>query len=394
MNKHLVCSLIIVLIAGGCGSRGGTAGPSDKVMPVPAGNFSRQWVNSLKLEGGDAADELHLRDDILFVYSKKQLVYAISRRGGDLRYLAAPEVTGGTLRPPTVIGEYVVYPCGSTLEVFNKSGKSVKTIDLEKPTRSACSAMGTNVFLGLDHTGGTGVLCSVEMTRPYHYVNWEMLTGKAVTAAPAIYEKTIYCGSEDGKLYAINADRKAIWTLAGGANTFNTTGRFVSDLVADDYGVYAANTDSKLYCLDRLSGKMKWVYYAGTQLKTPPVAFPSAVYQWVPSTGIVAIDKANGQYNRQPKWIVKDATQVLSEDAQNVYLRSTSDHILAVDKKTGQIVFQSKTKWDTFATNTADPTIFVGTSNGEIAAIKPVLREGEVGVMVMDFRLEPIALAQ
>jgi len=42
----------------------------------------------------------------------------------------------------------------------------------------------------------------------------------------------------------------------------------------------------------------------------------------------------------------------------------------------------------------AIPTFMVLFLSGEIAAIKPVLREGEVGVMVMDFRPEPIAMAQ
>ncbi len=397
VNKHLVC-LWIALAASltlgtGCTSHRGGGGPGSKIAPLPANSFAQQWFNDLKLSK-DTVTKLYLRDDTLFAYTNGDQVFAVGSQGGDLRYLAHPQVSGGKLRPPLVLGNYVVYPSGSTLEIFNKVGRPVKTIDFDKSTRSGAVGLGFTIYLGLDHFGGTGVIASVDINRPYHFVNWELLTGAAVSPTPAIFEKVIYGGSEDGKLYAVSDDRKPIWSLPGGTNTFNTLGQFVSDIKADDYGVYAANTNSKLFCIDRLSGKEKWVYYSGEPLRNSPVIFPTMVYQLVPTVGIVAIDKASGQFNRLPKWIAKDAKQVLSEDANLTYLRGKDDNIIAVDKKTGQTMFTSKTKWDVFATNYTDATIYAATKGGDVIAIRPILKEGEVGTIVLDLRPEPLAMAR
>ena len=42
----------------------------------------------------------------------------------------------------------------------------------------------------------------------------------------------------------------------------DSKGHPVTDLKADDFGVYVAATDTKLYCLDRATGKIKWQYFA------------------------------------------------------------------------------------------------------------------------------------
>jgi hypothetical protein len=113
----------------------------------------------------------------------------------------------------------------------------------------------------------------------------------------------------------------------------------------------------------------------------------------VPGQGIVGLDKMQGEFNRKPRWIIKNAVQVLSEDEQNVYLRRRDNRLLAVNKQSGEIGFTSKGNvYNVFATNKDDALIYAATRDGRLVAIRPVLREGEVGVLVMDFKVEPIAL--
>jgi len=398
LNQRLAWALaalaLALICAAGCSSHHkGGGGPGSHIGPLPANSFAQQWFNDLKLSG-DTATQLYLRDDTLFVYTNGDQVCAIGAAGGELKYIAHPEISGGKLGPPLILGNYIVYPSGSTLEIFSKAGRQVKTVEFAKSTRSGVAGLGYTVYIGLDHPGGTGVIASVDINRAYHNINWELLTGAAVSPTPAIYDKVIFCGSQDGKLYAVSDERKPVWSLPGGTNTFNTLGQFVSDIKADDYGVYASNTNSKLFCIDRVTGKLKWQYYSGEPLRDSPIVYPATVYQLVPTVGIVAIDKASGQFNRQPKWIVKNAVQVLSEDASFVYLRGTDGDILAADKKTGQVMFTSKSKWDVFATNLTDATIYAATGSGHVIAVKPILKAGEVGTMVMEFREEPLALAR
>jgi hypothetical protein len=96
-------------------------------------------------------------------------------------------------------------------------------------------------------------------------------------------------------------------------------------------------------------------------------------------------------FDRAPRWIVKNAVQVLSEDQQYAYLRRRDGRLIAVDKMNGQVAFVSnKHPFDVFVTNTKDATIYGATKAGNVWAVRPVLREGEVGNMVMDWRAVPL----
>src|SRR5262249_36739134 len=148
-----------------------------------------------------------------------------------------------------------------------------------------------------------------------------------------------------------------------------------------EFGVYVASTDSKLYCLDRASGKIKWQYFGGAPLRTAPVVIGETVYQAVPGVGVAAIDKTTGDYDRKPRWLVRGTTQFLSEDANNAYLRTNDNLIVAVNKKTGEQKFHS-TRQDLrlFATSERnDGIVFTAAINGDVYAIRPALKAGTVG---------------
>jgi hypothetical protein len=378
------------MVGGGCASSRKNSANTNTPMPIPSNSFARQWANDLKL-GKDSVDKLYLRENTVYVYTANHQVYAIGRSGGDLKYLATPEVSGGVLRQPLELSEVVVYPSGSTIDVFNERGRRLRTIELEKPVRSGASGVGNTIYVGLDHTGGAGVMASIDISKPYHVENWELMTYGAIDATPIIFDKVIYVASEDGRLYAVTEERGQVWVLGNGAGSFATQGKFSSDITVDDFGVYASNTDSKLYCLDRANGKIKWMYYAAVPLKTAPVVIGNTVYQYVDGTGVVAIDKTTGQFDRAPRWVVKNAVQVLSEDATYTYLRRRDGRLIAVEKTTGQLAFVSnKHPFEVFVTNTKDALIYGATKSGSVWAVRPVLKEGEVGHMVMDWRAVPL----
>src|SRR5690606_24414010 len=124
-------------------------------------------------------------------------------------------------------------------------------------------------------------------------------------------------------------------------------------------------------------------------------AIPGAtqVYLHVPGTGVIAIDKLRGEFTRQAKWAVKEARQVLTEDAERVYLRSADNAILAVDKQSGEIVFRSARKdYAVFSTNIDTPMVYAATSNGSVFAIMPVTKPGQIGhLALVEEQLPPLA---
>src|SRR4051812_26438673 len=83
---------------------------------------------------------------------------------------------------------------------------------------------------------------------------WKYETGNAIEGTAAIVQDTVYIGSGDEFLYALNlADGKPKWKYKAGAP--------IKVGVAVNGGlVYAGDEDGKFHCVDGTSGEKKWVF--------------------------------------------------------------------------------------------------------------------------------------
>jgi outer membrane protein assembly factor BamB len=145
-----------------------------------------------------------------------------------------------------------------------------------------------------------------------------------------------------------------------------------ADLVADEFGVYVASTDTTLYVLDRTNGKIRWRYMAQQPLEASPFVTADRVYLIVPEFGLVALDKLQGKLFREPLWTSPGVKQILSADNRRVYVLTESGQALALDKLTGQIRYQADmNEYDLFTTNRRDATVYAATKAGKLVAFKP-----------------------
>lgn len=394
MRKHL---LTLALFAGILGGGSGcthepppavSSGPSE---PLPMQSFRRDWGAELLLDKGDAIDRVFVKEDLIFAYTKKNLVFALNRASGVIRF--SNNISDTTIRPhePVVIKDRIIFPTDSTLEIYRRDGRFERSFKTSSSIRTnvAGSPTGTRVFFGVD-ARNNGRLVAVE-TLPgmYREVNerWELIsnTGAPIYSAPATLAGIVYAAFGDGDVYAVNADTRAsLWATSTG-QTFKTYGPVQADLRVDDFGLYVPSMDSKFYCLDKTQGRKKWEYLAGSSLRETPAITATMVYLPVTGSGIVAIDKINGTDVRQPKWIVKDAVKLVAEDEKYAYFHRADNIVIAVDKATGEQKFASKrTDIVAFGTNTKDGIIYAGTREGQVLAITPVLKPGNVGEVVMD----------
>jgi outer membrane protein assembly factor BamB len=274
-----------------------------------------------------------------------------------------------------------VIPSGSALEVIDAHGRISKSIDIKHSVRSPLTGAGNVVYCGLDYGNG-GRLAKVDLNRSLNNVRWELLTSAGISAAPVLFQNVIYVAAEDGRVYAVNEDRAAVWPLVNGY--FQTEGRVVADLKADDSGLYVASMDTKLYCLDRASAKIRWQFYAGLGLSSPPVLTRDSVYQMVPDQGVAALDKNAGAYVRKPRWIAPGTIRFLAEDAEFAFLATDTHGIIGVDKKTGQVKLHSKRNdFTAFVSNPTGTLAYAATADGVVIAVQPVSRPGVVGQVVM-----------
>lgn len=109
---------------------------------------------------------------------------------------------------------------------------------------------------------------------------WEFATGGKVTSSPLVYYYDrmimIYVGSSDTKLYAINADGTRKWT-------FQTGGSISSSPAGDNLGtIYVGSDDKKIYALRSSDGSSvggEWPFEtAGKVTSSPAVDFEGTVY--------------------------------------------------------------------------------------------------------------------
>jgi len=119
----------------------------------------------------------------------------------------------------------------------------------------------------------------------------------------------------------------------------------------------------------------------------------------VPEQGVVAFSKTEGKEVRDPLWKRDDVLQIVAQDATYAYGVSKSDHLLAIDKTTGETRFQSQRHdFARFGLNTKDDgMIFAVTKNGTVLAIRGIFKPGVIGEQVRndatDAKWEPVALA-
>ena len=402
MNKHLLTVLCAALLGAGCAAKQPNGGVPDVALPLENKSFSRQWATNL-FAGDNPITAIHLSDQFVFAYREDGTSSVIDRANGRLLHVDEPKEAKTYFHPPVVLNDRIVYPTTTYLEVFDFAGRYIPhatkvTDELDKPfsqelkfpIRSDVVGIGKLVFFGADYSGsGRGV--EIDMTRPYVPDVWTLMEpGSSISSAPALLKDIVYIAADNGKVAAVATDtRDPIWTLERGV--FGTYGGIVANLAADQTGVYVASLDTKLYCLQRTGGKVKWQYFAGEPLRNGPVLTKDLVFEFVPGTGLVALDKTevptskNPTYNREPRWVAVNATQLLSEDDTYAYVRTTKNQVLAIDKKSGQPRFSSRRNdLATFGTNTkGDGIIYVATSDGLVMSVKPVLTPGQVGEIVL-----------
>lgn len=393
LHRRALLAGAILLGAGipllpGCGGR---ETENTKTTLLPPMTFARSWRTDLHFHR-EHATELHMRGDMLISYASNGTAYLLRRNDGLL--LHSDTVPGGDfrLRPPVVLGDRIIYPTTTMMEVFDTGGKHIRSINLGGAIRSRAVGERSFLYVGTDTGTGAGRISKFDLNAGSDTPVWQLQTYHGgIEAAPAVQSNIVFAASNDGLVYAVSADSRApVWPLVS-QNTpdyvFNARAPVVADLVADETGLFVCTLDGRMYCLNLLSGQIKWQYFGGGPLENPPVLSVDSVYLLDPKHGLVAMDKVNpapSAYNRTPRWSIKDAAQFLAQDDRNVFLRRQDNTIVAVDKSTGTEQFRAKRKdLRVFANNRRDGVVYAATSEGVIVSIRAVYDAGTMGVFVM-----------
>jgi len=236
----------------------------------------------------------------LFLAQQHGRFYAIDAKTGKLAWVqhfapmctaASPAVWHGVVYQP-----YLPPPCsygdrsqpGLIVGMAEKTGRIVWR--LRGPaSESSPLVLGHTMYFGSwDHN-----LYALNLAT--HKVRWKFLADGELNSSPAYAGGTIYIGSHEGTIYAVDASTgKERWS----AHSFSRFGSreefYATPAVA--YGrVYAGNADGHVYSFGASTGDLIWAQPAGTYVYSAPAVWNKTVYVGSYDGNVYAFDAATGR---------------------------------------------------------------------------------------------------
>jgi outer membrane protein assembly factor BamB len=135
---------------------------------------------------------------------------------------------------------------------------------------------------------------------------WEFNTEKMISASPRLSGNTVYVGSWDGNIYAL--DRKT-----GDLKWKYQTGWAIDSTPDISKGlVFVGSLDNNLYALDEKSGSLEWYFTCKSAIHSNPIAYGNNVFFGCDDGRFYALNKTNGK----PEWSFTPGYSI-NNDANN-----------------------------------------------------------------------------
>jgi outer membrane protein assembly factor BamB len=222
---------------------------------------------------------------------------------------------------------------------------------------SSPTVVGDTVYVG----SGDGNIYALDAASGS--LRWKFRTGNVVHASPAVANGTVYIGSWDSFFYALDAKSgKERWRFKTGEDhdIANQVGIQASATVADGV-VYFGCRDSNLYALDAATGAKKWAFSnKGSWVISTPIAMDGTLYFATSDSGLFhAVDAKTGtlKYSLSFRhWPMFSSPAIAGH---NLYIGSNAGTMMSID------LDKHATAW-TFSTDGANRNAAAHTQeNGE-----------------------------
>lgn len=170
---------------------------------------------------------------------------------------------------------------------------------------------------------------------------WKFRTGNVVHASPAVARGTVYIGSWDRYMYALDAKSGTLrWKFVTGDDRtiYNQVGIPSSAVVANGK-VYFGCRDSHFYALDATTGKLAWSHdeHGSWVVGSPAVAGDTVYYTTSDEKIFFALDAVTGA----PRFSVKYGSYAFSSPAiagNRAYFGTFDGRLYDVDASSGTVV--------------------------------------------------------
>jgi soluble lytic murein transglycosylase len=193
-------------------------------------------------------------------------------------------------------------------------------------------------------------------------LRWQYQTDGWVSAAPVLQQGVLYVGSHDGSFYALStAEGELLWQ-------YKTNGPIEADAAVAGARVVFGSTDGYLHALEIESGERVWYFHTGAAIVAPPVIVDEQLYFGSLDHTFYVLDSTNGQlrwsFTAQGAFAstpaVADGMVFVAADDKQIYALDADDGRLVWQQTTGELIRSSLTVWDEL--------VFLATDNGNLYA--------------------------
>ena len=275
-------------------------------------------------------------------------LYKVSSSGSEVVLYTFPGVVGTS---PVMNSDGTVYVgcLDHKMYAINKNGTKKWSFTTYGRIGSspALSSNGATLYFGSED-GNIYALNTSDGSK-----KWKFKTQGAIVSSPAIGASgTIYVGSLDDYIYAIKKDGTLAWK-------YDTGGRIGSSPSISSGILYVGNELGNLYAIDALNGHLKWSYKTGGYIMSSPA---------IDSDGIVYVGSADGNLyaissNGNLEWKCPTGDVVGSSPAIGsdgiVYFGSNSGYVYAIR---GNGVGLGTGPWPMFRKNTSHSAMSAASS--------------------------------
>ncbi len=258
---------------------------------------------------------------------------------------------------------YAINPDGTERWVFDLGANSILSSPAIDDEGFIYFGADNNIFYALDPAGALA---------------WNFAADGPVRSSPAVLDNVAYFGTENGSVYAVvdeGGTGEPIWQFFPTGR--NNPGAFFSSPAIrsipsqEVLTVFIGSADGVLYAIEGFSGEQLWTFQTGGPIESSPtVDGNGTVFVGSQDGNVYAVNDGQLQWQTrigsavQSSPALSDGTLYVGADNGNLYALNSANGAILWNFPTGDAVFSSPAVGD-------DGTIYVGSDDGNLYAVRP-----------------------
>jgi outer membrane protein assembly factor BamB/tRNA A-37 threonylcarbamoyl transferase component Bud32 len=191
---------------------------------------------------------------------------------------------------------------------------------------------------------------------------WKYPTEGGIVSRPAVMDGNIYFGSEDKTLHVVSArSGKVVWT-------YYTNGAIRSSPRIAEGHIFIGSDDHYLHAVNLMTGRLAWRFETADSVRSTPFVMNELIYIGAESGDYYAVD-----YRGALKWRFHAKRAITSSTIgtqQALYFSSMDSTLYALDPRNGWVLWKFRLgKPSICSPCLADEFVFVGAADGFIYAV-------------------------